>query len=145
MSITLDHVGLLVRNIDETIEFYSRILGLNKTEKTVDNGLEFAKIQISDATAFAIWEVKEIHCQHVALALNGEEFDAVFQRLKNAGIRYGNATDGFGEDGNLYGDKLNMKGPDLEIGARGICKSLYFEDPNGHSIEILTYEDKIAV
>ena len=37
MSITLDHVGLLVRNIDETIEFYSRILGLNKTEKTVDN------------------------------------------------------------------------------------------------------------
>ncbi len=140
MSITLDHVGLLVRNIDETIEFYSKILGLYKTEKSVDNGLEFAKIQISDTTAFVIWETAERQCQHVAFALTGDEFDEIFLRIKHAGIRHGNATDGFGEDGNLYGEKLNMKGPDLEIGARGICKSLYFEDPNGHSIEILTYD-----
>jgi catechol 2,3-dioxygenase-like lactoylglutathione lyase family enzyme len=145
MSITLDHVGVLVRNIDETIEFYSRVLGLNKSEKRVDRGQEFALIQISDTVAFAIWEAPERQCQHVAFALTGDEFDVIFQRIKNAGIRYGNATDGFGEDGNLYGKKLNMKGPDLEAGARGNCKSLYFEDPNGHSIEILTYEDEASV
>ena len=45
----------------------------------------------------------------------------------------GNATDG-------YGKNLNMKGPELEAGARGDGKSLYFDDPSGHRVEILTYE-----
>ena len=133
MSVTLDHVGLLVKNIDESIEFYSRILGLTETAKRVDKGLENAQIQISDTVAFAIWEAPEIQCQHFAFAVTGGEFDAIFQRIKDAGVRYGNATDG-------YGKNLNMKGPELEAGARGDGKSLYFDDPSGHRVEILTYE-----
>ena len=73
-------------------------------------------------------------------AVAAEEFDAIFERIKQAGIRYGNATDGFGETGNLVGDGLNMKGPDIEPGARGEGRSLYFGDPSGHSVEIMTYD-----
>lgn len=141
MGIAIDHVGLPVKNIDETIEFYSTILGLDEAHKTIDHGLVFAAIQVSETTAIAIWPVTEvIKCHHVALVLDKHRFIDTVGRIKDAGIRYGNALDGFGEDGNLYGEKLNMKGPDEEIGARGTCISLYFEDPNGHSIEILTYE-----
>tara|TARA_B100000959_G_C14385427_1_gene379939 strand:- start:38 stop:466 length:429 start_codon:yes stop_codon:yes gene_type:complete len=141
MSIAIDHIGLPVRNIDETIEFYLHILDLSDFVKTVDHGLDFAKIQISATTALAIWPVEEeIKCHHVALAMDSQRLKEVVARVKAAGIKYGNAEDGFGEDGNLYGAKLNMKEPEAEIGAQGDCVSLYFEDPNGHSIEVLTYE-----
>ena len=60
-------------------------------------------------------------------------------------MRYGNATDGFGETGNLSGKSLNMKGLDVEAGARGGGTSLYFEDPNGHSVEIMTYDERARV
>ena len=139
MPAALDHIGLPVADIDVTIDFYSRILGLRLIEKRIDRGLAFATIEISDSLAIAIWETKEQHCHHLAFALPESEFDAAYEALRHEGIRYGNATDGFGEDGNLYGEKLNMKGPDSEMGAKGLCKSLYFEDPNGHSIEILCY------
>ena len=59
MSITLDHIGLPVRNLDETIEFYSHILGLTVAEKRIDRGFEYAQIKISDTAAFAVWEVPE--------------------------------------------------------------------------------------
>ena len=142
MQITLDHVGVLVRNIDETIEFYGRILGLSIAERRVERGLEFAQIRVSDTCALAIWEAPEIPCQHFAFAVSAPHFDAIFERIREAGLRYGNATDGFGETGNLSGESLNMKGPDVEAGARGEGTSLYFEDPNGHSVEIMTYEDR---
>ena len=132
MSIALDHVGVLVKDIDESIDFYSRILGLNEAAKRVDRGLANAQIQISDTVAFAIWESPEIQCQHFAFSVDGDEFDAIFERIKDAGVSYGNATDGYGRD-------LNMKGPDLEAGARGDGKSLYFDDPSGHRVEIITY------
>jgi len=136
---TLDHIGIPVSNIDVTIDFYDRMLGFKLIEKRVDRGLAFATIRISETTAIAIWEAEKQPCHHFALALTPSEFDATYEALRREGIRYGNATDGFGDDGNLYGLKLNMKGPDSEMGAKGSCKSLYFEDPDGHSVEILCY------
>jgi len=133
MAVTLDHMGLLVKDIDESIEFYSRILGLGKVQKRVDKGLENAQIQISDSVALAIWvSPEQIQCQHFAFAVDGDEFEVICQRIKEAGIKHGNARQGYGKD-------LNMEGPDTEAGARGDGKSLYFDDPNGHRVEILTY------
>ena len=139
MPATLDHIGIPVKSIDVTVEFYTRILGLRLIEKRVDRGLAFATIRISDSAAIAIWETDEQPCYHFAIALSRAEFDEAYEALRREGVKYGNATDGFGDDGNLYGAKLNMKGPDSEMGAKGLCESLYFEDPDGHSVEILCY------
>ena len=76
---------------------YARILGLNEAQKSIDRDLETAQIQISDSAALVVWEGPETHCQHLAFAVTTEQFDAIFQRVPEAGIRYGNATDGFGE------------------------------------------------
>jgi len=62
--------------------------------------------------------------------MNGEEFENVFKRLREAGIAYGDAFDRVG----------NMKGPGEESGARGIGKAVYFFDPNRHLIEIRSYD-----
>ena len=58
------------------------------------------------------------------------EFDAVFRRVREAGIAYGDSFHGVG----------NMCGPGDEGGARGPGKALYFFDPSKHLIEIRYYE-----
>jgi catechol 2,3-dioxygenase-like lactoylglutathione lyase family enzyme len=68
--------------------------------------------------------------QHLAFALPGAEFDAAFERVKSAGIEYG---DGFHSVG-------NMQGPGEESGARGPGKAVYFFDPSRHLIEIRSYD-----
>ena len=133
MRINLDHMAIVVRNIDETLEFYAEVLGLTESERRIDRGLDFAQVKITEQTALAMWEGKDITSQHFAFAINPEEFDAVFERLKAKGVSYGNAQDGYGQP------TLNGKGPDVEAGAQGDGKSLYFEDPNGHRVEIMTY------
>ena len=135
MSIALDHMAFLVKNIDETIEFYENVLGLEHSERRIDRGLENAQIPVNDSTALVIWEGRNIQSQHFAFSVSASEFDEIFQRIRDMGVSYGNATGG-------YGQRLNMKGPDVEAGAKGDGKSLYFEDPNGHRLEILTYDDR---
>ena len=133
MRINPDHMAIVVRNIDETLEFYAEVLGLTESERRIDRGLDFAQVKITEQTALAMWEGKDITSQHFAFAINPEEFDAVFERLKAKGVSYGNAQDGYGQP------TLNGKGPDVEAGAQGDGKSLYFEDPNGQRVEIMTY------
>ena len=133
MNIHLDHLAIVVKSIDETLTFYADILGLMHSERRVDRGLDFAQLQISEHTAMAMWEGENIPSQHFAFSMESDEFDTVFERLKNRGVSYGNADDGYGLE------TLNGKGPDVEAGAQGEGKSLYFEDPNGHRVEIMTY------
>ena len=133
MNIKLDHLAIVVKDIDETLEFYADILGLTQAEKRNDRGLEFAQVQITEDTALAMWEGEDIRSQHFAFAIDADAFNAVFERLKDRGVSYGNAQDGYGQP------SLNGGDPDVEAGAKGDGKSLYFEDPNGHRVEIMTY------
>ena len=66
---------------------------------------------------------------HYAFAMEPEEFQAAFVRIREAGITYGDSP--FARD--------NMQGPGMTIGARGNGKAVYFDDPDGHVLEIKTY------
>jgi catechol 2,3-dioxygenase-like lactoylglutathione lyase family enzyme len=68
---------------------------------------------------------------HLAFALPQPEFEAVFERVKSAGIPYGDSFHAVG----------NMRGPGVEDGARGSGKAVYFFDPNQHLIEIRHYDE----
>ena len=58
------------------------------------------------------------------------EFEAVFRRIREAGIEYGDSAHSVG----------NGKGPGPEDGARGPGLAVYCFDPSKHLIEIRHYE-----
>lgn len=68
--------------------------------------------------------------EHLAFAMSRSEFTAVFERIRDAGIEFGNSFHAVG----------NMKGPGEEDGARGLGASVYFFDPNKHLVESRHYE-----
>lgn len=57
-----------------------------------------------------------------------DEFDAIFERVRAAGLGCGPTFDTVGSN----------TGPGREVGARGAGPTLYFNDPNRHLIEIRT-------
>ncbi len=67
---------------------------------------------------------------HYAYAFDADTFGHVFERPRASGLQYG--------DHNAVPD--NMQGPGRSTGARGQTYSVYFHDPTGHLLEIITYD-----
>ncbi len=127
MAVSLDHIIVRVKDLDESVAFWTRHLGLS------DEGREgpFAMLRVDASTVFQLAPWGTEGNEHFAFALDPPDFDAAFARLK--------------EDGDAYGDTFhevgNMKGPGDESGARGPGRTLYFFDPNHHLLEIRSYAE----
>jgi catechol 2,3-dioxygenase-like lactoylglutathione lyase family enzyme len=127
MPVQLDHLILPVNDRDASVAFYTSILGL---EHEGDRE-PFAIIRVSPIFTLQLAPWGTPGGEHLAFAMPRPEFDAVFRRVREAGIPYGDAFDGVG----------NQREPADEPGARGIGKSLYFFDPSQHLLEIRHYPD----
>ena len=121
----LDHLILKVNDLDASVGFYTRILGL------VHEGMQgpFAVLRVSPGFTIQLAPWGTQGGEHLAFALQASLFDAVFERLKRDGIPYGDS----------FHDVGNMKGPGEEAGARGLAQALYFFDPDQHLLEIRLY------
>jgi len=122
----LDHLILAVNDVRQSIDFYTRILGL-----AYDGQREpFSMIRVTPSLVvqLAPWGTKG--GEHLAFSMTRAEFDTVFARIREAGIAYGDSFHAVG----------NMRGPGEESGAEGMGKALYFFDPSKHLIEIRHYE-----
>ncbi|MFF3731173.1 VOC family protein [Streptomyces sp. NPDC002476] len=122
MSVELNHSIIHARDNRESAEFLAHILGLEVGIKwgpfipvATGNGvtLDFA----------AIPPAESIVMQHYAFLVSDEEFDAAFARIQQAGITY-------------YADP-HLKQPG-EINHHHGGRGLYFMDPAGHGMEIIT-------
>jgi catechol 2,3-dioxygenase-like lactoylglutathione lyase family enzyme len=83
----------------------------------------FAPVRINETLTldFDNWDHFEMH--HYAFRVSDAEFDAIFGRIKEAGIPYGSGP--FSQE-------------DMQTNTwRGGC-GVYFKDPNGHLLELLT-------
>lgn len=125
MALELDHTIISVKDLEETVDFYVKLLGLRSEGR---HG-PFAVVRISDSLTLDFEAAEEFEHQHFAFAMDAEEFDKTFQRIKEAGLPYG--------DGPFTSN--NMEGPGRTQGARGMGKAVYFHDPSGHLLEIKTY------
>jgi len=123
--IELDHLILAVNDRARSIAFYERILGF---AREADDG-PFAVLRVSPRFVLLLAQHRSEGGEHLAFAMTKPEFDAIFQRLKDAGIPYGGQFDQVGK----------MTGPSDETGARGVGKSVYFFDPDKHLLEIRHY------
>lgn len=122
----IDHIILNVNGLDETVEFYTGVLGF--TAEGQDGPFTVLRVSEEFTIQVAPWGTKGN--EHYAFALDREQFDAVFGRLKERGIPFGDAFDAVGSN----------RGPGSESGARGMAPTVYFFDPSHHLLEIRTYD-----
>ena len=130
MTILLDHTIVPARDKVAAARFFAEIFGL-----TVEPGRHhFAKVRVNDSLTLAFADEPEDWggpgldprlgaSHHYAFHIGEAEFDAIFRRVKDLGIRYG--SEPYAHEDN----RINRR-----RGGRGF----YFEDPNGHLLEVMT-------
>jgi catechol 2,3-dioxygenase-like lactoylglutathione lyase family enzyme len=123
---TLDHLIVSVNDREESVRFYSEVLGFEDEGERAP----FVQIRVNADFVVLLAPFGTEGNGHLAFALSGPEFDAAFARIREAGLEYGDAFD----------QAANMKGPGIADGAHGDTQSLYLLDPNRHLIELLHYE-----
>jgi len=125
----LNHMLVPSKDKIASANYFARLMGL-----PTGNVGHFAPVKINDALVldFAdindvnLWEGENGHFarQHYAFRVSEEEFDAIFGRIQAEGLKYGS-----GPGPKLYDMQINNN-----RGGRGV----YFDELNGHSIELLT-------
>ena len=113
----------------ESANFFAEMMGLSTGPVA-----HFAPVRINDSLVmdFAdsddvdLWKDENGHFarQHYAFKVSEEEFEAIFGRILASGMKYGSAP----------GPKLY----DMQINHNRGGRGVYFDELNGHSIELLT-------
>ena len=70
-----------------------------------------------------------IAAQHYAFLVSEDEFDAIFGRIKQGGIAF-------------WADPVRQRQSEINTNAGG--RGLYFLDPSGHALEILTCAEGLS-
>ena len=120
MTIILNHTIVPARDKVAAARFFASIFGLDFNEQQSDH---FAPVTVNETLTLLFDEDTSFSSHHYAFHVNDAEFDAIFDRIKKAGLAYGSAPWSL-EDG-----KLNDWN-----GGHGV----YFKDLNGHLLELMT-------
>jgi catechol 2,3-dioxygenase-like lactoylglutathione lyase family enzyme len=121
MTIKLNHT--IVHSLDPraAAEFLAELFGL---PPPVPFGPFFGVELGNEVTLdFLDAEGMEIQTQHYAFLVSEAEFDQIFSRIQARGLAY------WADPGRTLNGKINT-----HDGGRGV----YFEDPSGHLLEIIT-------
>ncbi|MEH2513524.1 catechol 2,3-dioxygenase-like lactoylglutathione lyase family enzyme [Nitrobacteraceae bacterium AZCC 1564] len=120
MTITLNHTIVWTRDKVGAARFFAEIFGL----PFEGPGDHFAPVRVNDTLTLDFADAKgAVAGQHYAFHVSDVEFDAILQRVKDAGLTFGSGPFSL-EDG-----KLNDWN-----GGRGF----YYKDHDGHVIELMT-------
>jgi catechol 2,3-dioxygenase-like lactoylglutathione lyase family enzyme len=120
MAVEFNHTIVWARDSQTSAAFLAEVLGLSAPKRwgpfvvvAADNG---TNIDFMDADG-------EITPQHYAFLVSESEFDDIFGRIRERTLAY------WSDPAQTQRDEINH-----HDGGRG----LYFEDPNGHLMEIIT-------
>jgi catechol 2,3-dioxygenase-like lactoylglutathione lyase family enzyme len=123
----IDHVAISVSDIERSIEWYSRVLGLE--HRPVVEWGEYPQMVCAGDTCIALFPAGSpdarpmsaddrhyrLTMQHFAFRVDRENFQLAQEEFRNAGI-------------------------DFRFADHGICHSVYVCDPDDHTVEITTYD-----
>ncbi len=120
MSVQLNHTIVACRDQQRSAAFLTEILGLPPATRFA----HFLVVDADNGVSLDFSETsREITAQHYAFLVGEEEFDASFGRIREQGLTY------WADPGRTRPGEVNHND-----GGRG----LYFEDPDGHLLEIIT-------
>lgn len=126
MTLCLDHMIVPVNDAAESVAFYTEIVGLQ------DDGdmPPFSVVRVSPSLTLQLAPWGTEGNWHLAFALSRSEFGDAFDRVRAAGIPFGDS----------FHDAAKGEGPGDEDGAQGPGKAIYLLDPNRHLIELRYYD-----
>ncbi len=120
----IDHIVLTVHDLDRTLEFYSRVLGMEQiTFAGGRRGLAFGRQKLNLHQAGREFEPKALAPAPGAIDLcfiATSPLSEVIEKLKTEGVAI-------------------IQGPVAKTGAMGPMQSVYFRDPDGNLVEVSNY------
>ncbi|EPC03311.1 hypothetical protein L861_17360 [Litchfieldella anticariensis FP35 = DSM 16096] len=119
MAITLNHTIVHAKDPEATAAFLTEILGLAPPRQLG----YFTVVQVGDTSLDLIRGGDPISSRHFAFLVSEDEFDEIFDRLRQRGLTY-------------WADPFHKEPGQINHWDDG--RGLYFDDPNGHRLEIIT-------
>jgi catechol 2,3-dioxygenase-like lactoylglutathione lyase family enzyme len=119
MPLTLNHTIVPSHDKQRSAEFFAHIMGLGQPGAMG----HFVQVRINGDLAFDYDTRDRFDSHHYAFVVSDNEFDTIFGRIQSEGVKYG-AQPNSPQDG--------------EINHRRGGRGLYFADPDGHLMEIMT-------
>jgi catechol 2,3-dioxygenase-like lactoylglutathione lyase family enzyme len=122
MAITFNHTIVAARDRRESANFFTEVFGLPTAAEFgpflavgLNHGASLDYAQAPDGA--------EIHPQHYAFLVSEEEFDAIYGRIQSRRLTH-------------WADPRGARPGEINRndGGRGV----YFQDPSGHYLEIIT-------
>jgi catechol 2,3-dioxygenase-like lactoylglutathione lyase family enzyme len=121
MSVKLNHTIVHSRDPRAAASFFAEVFGFGPPVRFGP----FFGVQVHNEVTldFLDAEDMEIQTQHYAFLVSEAEFDQIFARVKARGVPY------WADPGRKHPGEINR-----HFGGRGV----YFDDPSGHLLEIIT-------
>jgi catechol 2,3-dioxygenase-like lactoylglutathione lyase family enzyme len=121
VAIKLNHTIVHSKDKKAAAAFYAEMFGLPKPKRFYD----FLDVDTANEVTLAFLDADgtEIQMQHYAFLVSEKEFDEIFGRVKKRKMKY------WADPGQKQESEINR-----HYGGRGV----YFEDPSGHLLEIIT-------
>ena len=121
MAVQLNHTIVHAKDREASARFYSEVLGVPVAGRMGP----FVVLALDNAVTldFASAGDDPITSQHYAFKVSEQEWDEIFARIKERGLPY-------------WADPYHRRPGETNtvFGGRGV----YFEDPDGHNLEIMT-------
>jgi catechol 2,3-dioxygenase-like lactoylglutathione lyase family enzyme len=119
MSIALDHTIVPARDKEKSARFFARIFGL-RYQGPVSH---FAPVRVNDTLTLDFDTTTKFEEHHYAFKVDEREFEAIFERIRGEKVPYGSGP---------------RSPDDMQINHRNGGRGVYFRDPSGHLLEVLT-------
>jgi catechol 2,3-dioxygenase-like lactoylglutathione lyase family enzyme len=120
MSIQLNHTIVWCRDKQRSATFLTEVVGLPVPSPFGP----FLVVELSNGVSLDFYETRgEIASQHYAFLIDENDFGQIFRRIRERGVQY------WADPGQRRAGEINRND-----GGRGF----YFEDPDGHLLEVIT-------
>ena len=120
MSAQLNHTIVWCRDQEKSAGFLARVLGLPAPRRF----MHFLVVDLANGVSLDYYPSDEhVALQHYAFLVSEDEFDAIFGRIHAQGVA-------------VWADPARTRPGEINhhYGGRGV----YFQDPDGHLLEIIT-------
>jgi catechol 2,3-dioxygenase-like lactoylglutathione lyase family enzyme len=122
MSVELNHTIVHARDNRASAEFLASILG-RPAPSSMFGHFEVVELDNGVSLDFMSVDDNDLVPQHYAFLVSEDTFDAGFAKVKARGLTY------WADPGQTQANQINTRD-----GGRGF----YFEDPDGHLLELIT-------